>query len=65
MRKQAILALIAGLLGGFLTRYISPPVAYAQTQPPVTKEVRAQTFAFVDPSNRTLGTLSAEPLRDR
>jgi len=58
------LALLAGLAGGMLTRFIAPtPVfaqAFGQTVPgptlpapaapvPVTKEVRAETLALVDP----------------
>lgn len=55
------LALAAGLLGGLLTRYIAPPPAFAQNQPPVTKELRAQSFALVDSSDRTVGVFTAEP----
>lgn len=55
------LALVAGLAGGFLTRYIAPPVALAQNQAPVTKEIRAQNFTLVDPMNRTVGTFTVEP----
>jgi hypothetical protein len=55
------LALIAGLLGGLLTRYIAPPAAFAQTQASVTKEIRAQSFVLVDPSDRAVGTFTVEP----
>jgi hypothetical protein len=57
-----VLALAAGLLGGLLTRYIAPPIAFAQNQAPVTKEIRAQSFALVDPSDRVVGAFTAEPL---
>ena len=53
-------ALTAGLLGGLLTRYIDPPTAFAQDQPTVTKELRAQSFTLVDASGRAAGTFTAE-----
>src|SRR4029077_1093047 len=54
------LALVAGLLGGLLTRYIAPPAAFAQNQAPVTTEIRAQSFTLVDPADRTVGTFRVE-----
>jgi hypothetical protein len=54
------LAIVAGLLGGLLTRYIAPPAAFAQNQPPTTKEIRAQSFTLVDPLDRTVGTFTFE-----
>jgi hypothetical protein len=54
------LALVAGLLGGLLTRYIAPPVALAQDQTPITKEIRAQSFTLVDQSDHTVGTFTVE-----
>jgi hypothetical protein len=63
MNKNVFVALIAGLLGGLATRYISLPIAFAQNRPSVTREVRAQSFTLVDPSDRTLGIFSAEPVR--
>ncbi len=51
-------ALVAGLVGGLLARYLAPPSAFAQNQAPVTKELRAQSFTLVDSSNRTVGTFS-------
>ena len=53
------LALIAGLLGGLLTRYIVPPAAFAQNQAPITKEIRAQSFTLIDPSDHTVGTFTS------
>jgi len=63
MNKNVIVALIAGLLGGLVTRYISPPPAFAQNQPPVAKEIRAQSFVLVDQSDHAVGTFMAEPVR--
>jgi len=54
------LAVVAGLLGGVLTRYIAPPAAFAQNQAPATKEIRAQSFTLVDSSNRTVGTFTVD-----
>jgi hypothetical protein len=55
------LALIAGILGSLLTRYVAPPAAFAQTQAPITKEIRAESFTLVDPSDRAVGTFTSEP----
>jgi len=54
-------ALIAGLSGGLLTRYIAPPVVLAQGQT-TTKEIRAQSFTIVDSFNRTIGAFTVEPV---
>jgi len=53
-------ALVAGLVGGLLSRYAAPPSAFAQNQAPVTKEIRAESFTLVDPSDRTVGTFTSE-----
>jgi hypothetical protein len=65
MNKNIAIALIAGLIGGLGTRYISPAPVFAQTPAPTTKEIRAQSFTLVDPSDRTIGTFSAEPVANR
>jgi len=65
MNKNIAIALIAGLIGGLGARYISPAPVFAQTQAPTTKEIRAQSFTLVDPSDRTIGTFSAEPVANR
>jgi hypothetical protein len=58
-----VLALVAGLLGGLLTHYVVPPAAFAQDQtPPITKEIRAQSFTLVDASGRTAGMFTTEPV---
>ena len=51
------LALAAGLLGGVLSRYITPSPVLAQTGP--AKEVRAQSFVLVDDNNNVVGTFTA------
>lgn len=54
-------ALVAGLAGGLLTRYVIPPAAFAQDQAPITKEIRAQSFTLVDVFDRSIGTFTFEP----
>src|ERR1700722_812604 len=62
MRKHlnVTLALLAGLVGGLISRYVAPPAVMAQTPTPVTKELRAQSFVFVDANGKTLATLGPE-----
>jgi hypothetical protein len=60
-KMMIAVAVAAGLLGGLLSRYIDPASAFAQDQPTVTKEIRAQSFILVDPSGRAVGTFAAEP----
>src|SRR5215475_10254983 len=57
-----VLALFAGILGGTLMRYITPPSAFAQNdQSAATKEIRAQSVTLVDDLNRTVGTFTVAP----
>jgi hypothetical protein len=51
------LALAAGLLGGVLSRYVTPLPVQAQAGPP--KELRAQSFVLVDDKNNIVGTFTA------
>ena len=70
------LALMLGIPGGVLSRYIAPPSAFAQNPPPpatalpqqvpndrpaVTKEVRAESFTLVDATSRTVATFMLSP----
>ena len=55
------LALVAGFMGGVLTHYVALPVALAQNQALITKEIRAQSFTLVDPSDHTVDTFTYEP----
>jgi hypothetical protein len=61
-RLNIALALIAGLAGGLLTRFVAPPTVAAQNQPQAVQEVRARSFVLVDAENRAVGTFSAEPI---
>ena len=54
------IALVAGLLGGLLTRYAAPSVAFAQNTASAPKEIRAQSFTLVDSGNRTVGIFTTE-----
>jgi hypothetical protein len=68
-------ALLAGLAGGMLTRFIAPAPVFAQAPvqilpapaplpnptTPVTREIRAQSFTLVDDRGNVVGTFAAEP----
>jgi hypothetical protein len=56
------LALVTGLLGGLLARFLAPPAAFAQNQAPIAKEIRAQSFTLVDPSDNSVGVFTSEPV---
>jgi hypothetical protein len=58
-----VLALAAGLLGGFLSRYITPQSVYGQAQTPNTVEIRSQRFSIVDSQGRVVGTFTGEITR--
>jgi hypothetical protein len=50
------LSLAAGLLGGFLSHYLSPELVHAQTQvEPPTKEIKAQRFVLVNDNGSPAG----------
>lgn len=53
-----VLALAAGLLGGFLSRYITLPSVHAQVQLTDAVEIRSQRFTFVDPKGRVIATFT-------
>jgi hypothetical protein len=52
------LALASGLLGGFVSRYITLPSVHAQAQPPNALEIRAQRFSVVDAKGNVIGTFT-------
>src|SRR5579862_5653547 len=60
-RLTVAIALVAGLLGGSLTRYIAPPVVFAQDQAAISRNIRSQSFTLVDSSDHVMGTFTAEP----
>jgi hypothetical protein len=60
MNRNAVLAVVAGLMGGMLTRYIQPPSAFAQNPAPVVREIRAMSFTLVDSLDRPAGTFTVE-----
>ena|ERR1700733_9236635 len=64
MNKSTIaVALAAGLIGGVISRYISPaPVLaqQAQNQSPAPLELRAQRFVLINPDGSVAGTFAVE-----
>ena len=54
-------ALVAGLVGGTISRYISPVSALAQGKTAPAAEIRAQSFVLVDSSDQTVGTFTTTP----
>ena len=51
------LALAAGLLGGVLSRYLTPTPVFAQAQAPAPREIRAQSFLVVNKQGAPLGRI--------
>jgi hypothetical protein len=54
------LALSAGLVGGLLSRYITPEPVHAQGQTIAPKEIRAQSFVLVDEKGFPRGIFAIE-----
>jgi len=54
-------ALAAGLLGGLISRYVSPVAAFAQAQ--TQREIKAQSFVLIDDQGNIVGTF--RPSADR
>jgi hypothetical protein len=67
MNKMTIVvALVAGLAGGAISRYISPaPVLAQQTQArnPAPVELRAQRFALLNPDGAVVATFTVDQPR--
>lgn len=58
------LALAAGLVGGVLSRYITPTPVLAQSAAP--KEIAAQSFVLMDDKNNIVGVFKpSDPRSDR
>jgi len=55
-RLTLTLSLAAGLLGGLLSRYVSPTTALAQTTAP--QEIRAHKFTLVDQNGTERGVFA-------
>ena len=49
------LALCAGLLGGMVSRYVTPTTVLAQDRSMAPKEIRAQRFTLVNERGTVLG----------
>jgi hypothetical protein len=61
-KLNLIVALAAGLVGSAIMHYIAPPLAFAQDQAPVARDIRAQSFTLVDQANNVIGIFTSEPL---
>ena len=57
-----VIALAAGFVGGAISNRFSLVPVHAQNSNASPKEIRAQSFVLVDPSDRALGTFTVEPL---
>jgi hypothetical protein len=60
-KANLTLALACGLLGGVLSRYLTPIPVFAQAQLPAPKEVRAQSFVLVNKEGTVLGRIGFDP----
>jgi hypothetical protein len=58
-KLNLVFALAAGLLGGFLSRYITPMPVLAQMQTAAPKEIQAQSFVVVDDKGNVVGTFKS------
>jgi hypothetical protein len=54
------LSLAAGLLGGTLSRWVTPTTVFAQAQLAAPREIRAQRFTLVDENGRIRGVFAIE-----
>jgi len=62
-RTTIIVALMAGLVGGLISRYISPAPVLAQqpqAQSPAPVELRAQRFSLVNPDGSVVATFTVD-----
>src|SRR5215472_12742211 len=53
-----VLALSAGFVGGFVSRYFTLRSVHAETQPPNAVEIRAQRFTFIDAKGRVIASFT-------
>jgi hypothetical protein len=63
MKMTIAVALVAGLLGGVISRYVSPaPVLAQQAQAPgpAPLELRAQRFSLVNPQGAVVATFTVD-----
>jgi len=60
MNRNTVTALLAGLAAGILVHYVAPAPVFAQNPAPPAKELRAQSFTFVDASDHATATLTVE-----
>ena len=60
-----VLALAAGLLGGFLSRYVTLPTVHAQANPPNTLEIKSQRFSLVDAQGHVIGAFTGSVMKNQ
>ena len=59
-KSTVVVAFLAALGGGTVSRYISPAPVQAQTPTPAPVELRAQRFAFVNSRGGVVATLTVD-----
>jgi hypothetical protein len=47
-KLNVTVAVVAGLLGGLVSRYLTPIPVFAKVQAPIPREIRAQKFVIVN-----------------
>jgi hypothetical protein len=60
-RLNVTLALIAGLVGGLASRYLTPIPVFAQAETPIPKELKARQFVIVNQEGKALGVFGLDP----
>jgi hypothetical protein len=59
-RTTLVLALAAGFLGGIASQHITLLPVYAQSQTPIPKEIRAESFVIVDENGAPRGVFGID-----
>ena len=62
-KTTIVVALVAGLAGGVISRYISPAPVLAQQAQAAPAELRAQRFALVNPEGAVVATFAVDQPR--
>lgn len=56
-KRIVVIAFAAGVMGGVISHYVSPPLVHAESSP---REVRAQSFVLINERGTVVGTFSEE-----
>jgi hypothetical protein len=54
------IALLAGLAGGMLTRFVAPAPVFAQARAATPAELRARSFTLTDQYDHAVGTFTSD-----